>query len=44
MVCFSRVQIVEMEITGFNLGNVEEIEFRWLGDELDVGRVTRFSK
>lgn len=44
MVSFPRVQIVEMEINGLNLGNIEDVGVGGFGDELDVGRDARFSK
>lgn len=44
MVSFPRIRIVEMEINGLNLGNIEKLGFSGFGDELDVGRVARFSK
>ena len=44
VVSFPRVQIVEMEINGLNLGNIEDVGVGGFGDELDVGGGARFSK
>lgn len=44
VVSFPRVQIVEMEINGLNLENIEEVGVGGFGDELDVGGDARFSK
>ena len=44
VVSFLRIQIVEMEINGLNLWNIEEVAVGGFGEELDVGGGARFSK